>query len=89
MSWIRRTLHDGDNWAVEVPLGEDSEAYVLEILSGAAVVRSIPCTTPAALYANADELADFGAPQAVLHGRIAQMSGTVGRGHPTDFTLTI
>jgi len=89
VSWIRRTRRDGDNWGVEVPLGEDVEAYALEILSGASVVRSIACPTPSALYANADELADFGAPQIRLHGRVVQMSSTVGRGRPAEFTLTL
>ena len=89
LSWIRRTRRDGDNWGVEVPLGEDFEAYTLEILSGTSVVRSISCSTPAALYASADELADFGAPLSALHGRVSQMSSTVGRGNPCEFTLTL
>jgi hypothetical protein len=58
VSWIRRTRIDGDGWGVEVPLGEESEAYALDILSGGAVVRSIACGTPRALYAAADELAE-------------------------------
>ena len=41
-------------------------AYALDILSGATVVRSIVAATPSALYAAADELADFGAPQSSL-----------------------
>ncbi|MGD9839592.1 MAG: glycoside hydrolase/phage tail family protein [Afipia sp.] len=89
VSWIRRTRRDGDNWSVEVPLGEDTEAYTLDILSGASVVRSISSTTPSALYVSADELADFGTPLTVLHGRVSQMSSTVGRGHPHEFTLTL
>ena len=89
VSWIRRTRRDGDNWVVDVPLGEDVEAYMLDILSGGSVVRSIPCTAPSTLYASADELADFGTPLTVLHGRVSQMSGTVGRGHPREFTLTL
>ncbi|WP_040425594.1 phage tail baseplate protein, partial [Afipia birgiae] len=89
VSWIRRTRRDGDNWGVEVPLGEDAEAYTLDILSGASVVRSISSSAPSALYAAADERADFGAPQSSLHGRVSQMSSTVGRGHPTEFTLTL
>lgn len=89
VSWIRRTRRDGDNWSVEVPLGEDAEAYVLDILSGTTVVRSIPCTSPSALYANADELADFGTSLTSLHGRVSQMSSTVGRGYAREFTLTL
>ena len=34
ISWIRRTRIDGDGWGIEVPLGEDSEAYTLQILAG-------------------------------------------------------
>ncbi len=89
VSWIRRTRRDGDNWGVEVPLGEDAEAYTLDILSGASVVRSLSCSASSALYATADELADFGAPLTTLHGRVSQMSSTVGPGHPSEFTLTL
>jgi len=89
VSWIRRTRRDGDNWGVEVPLGEDAEAYTLDILSGSSVVRSLSCVAPSALYAAADELTDFGAPLTSLHARVSQMSSTVGRGHPAEFTLTL
>lgn len=89
VSWVRRTRRDGDNWGVEVPLGEDSEAYTLDIMSGASVVRSILCATPSMLYASADELSDFGAPLTTLHGRVSQMSSTVGRGYAREFTLTL
>jgi hypothetical protein len=89
ISWIRRTRIDGDNWGIEVPLGEQAEAYVLEILSGGTVMRSIACTSPQALYAAADELADFGAPQTSLHIRVPQLSATVGAGHAVEVTLTV
>jgi hypothetical protein len=89
VSWIRRTRRDGDNWGVEVPLGEDAEAYTLDILSGSSVVRSISCSAPSTFYASTDELADFGTPLTTLHGRVSQMSSTVGRGHPSEFNLTL
>ena len=89
VSWIRRTRIDGDGWNGEVPLGEDSESYRLDILSGASVVRSITCAAPSALYAAADELADFGAPQASLHVRVAQLSATVGAGFSADIVLNV
>lgn len=89
ISWIRRTRIDGDGWGVEVPLGEDVEAYTLDVLSGGAIVRSIACGAPEAFYSDADELADFGAPQASLHLRVAQLSATVGAGHPAELTLTL
>jgi hypothetical protein len=89
ISWIRRTRIDGDGWGIEVPLGEESEAYALDILSGGSVVRSIACVTQQALYASADELADFGAVQTSLHVRVAQMSSTVGAGHAAEVTLVL
>ena len=88
-SWVRRTRLDGDNWVGEVPLGEDSEQYVLDILSGPAVVRSIVVTAPMAFYTGADELSDFGAPQPSLSVRVAQLSATVGRGNAAEAVLHI
>lgn len=89
ISWIRRTRRDGDSWAAEVPLGEDIEAYEIDILDGDAVLRTLSAATPATLYAAADELADFGAPQASLSVAIYQLSATVGRGFPATRTLTV
>jgi hypothetical protein len=89
ISWIRRTRIDGDGWGIEVPLGEESEAYALDIVSGGAVVRTIACVTPQALYAAADELTDFGTAQTSLGVRIAQLSSTIGAGHAAEVTLAV
>jgi len=89
LSWIRRTRHDGDGWGAEVPLGEDSEAYVLDVIDGPSVRRTLHVSSPEAFYTNADELADFGAAQSVLHIRVAQLSATVGRGFATEATFTL
>jgi GTA TIM-barrel-like domain/Putative phage tail protein len=86
-SWIRRTRIEGDTWVGEVPLGEDSEQYALDIISGAAVVRTLTSATPSVLYPSAAELSDFGAAQASLHVRVAQISATVGRGFSSEATL--
>jgi hypothetical protein len=88
VSWIRRTRIDGDGWAGEVPLGEDGEAYRLDILAGSTVKRSIACTAAEALYVAADELADFGAPQPSLRLRVMQLSAAVGAGHAADVIAT-
>jgi hypothetical protein len=89
ISWVRRTRIDGDSWeAADVPLGEDSEAYAVDILSGATVKRTLSVATPSALYAAADEIADFGAPQTSLSVRVAQLSATVSRGIAEKATLT-
>jgi hypothetical protein len=89
ISWIRRTRREGDPWvAGDVPLGEEREAYSLDVLSGANVVRSLEVTQPTALYAAADEIADFGVAQASLAVRVAQLSSTVGRGVAAEAVLT-
>lgn len=82
MDWIRRSRRGGDNWeALEVPLAEESEAYRLDILSGAgALKRSFAASAPACLYSAADELADFGAAQTALNLRLVQISRAAGDG---------
>jgi hypothetical protein len=89
ISWIRRTRKDGDAWGVEVPLGEDAEAYEIDIMSGSTVKRTLSMNAPAATYSAADEAADFGAPQTSLTIRVFQLSSTVGRGHPAQSTFAL
>jgi hypothetical protein len=89
LRWIRRTRAEGDSWSGEVPLGEDSEGYEIDIMSGATVLRTLTAATPSVLYAAADELADFGAAQTSLAVRVAQMSPVVGRGFVAQATLRL
>ncbi len=90
LSWIRRSRVDGDGWgAVEIPLGEDTERYRVEILSGGAVVRTLEAGTGTLVYPAASELADFGAVQSALTVRIAQMSAVLGPGTAATATLPL
>ena len=82
LTWLRRTrASSGDSWVlVEVPLGETTEAYDLEILNGASVVRTVSgVATPAFLYTTAMMAADFGGPVSTLRFRVYQI-GALGRG---------
>ena len=82
LTWLRRTrVGSGDSWVlVEVPLGEAVEAYDLEILNGAAVVRTVSnIVAPTFLYTTAMMAADFGGPVTTLRFRIYQI-GALGRG---------
>ncbi len=94
LTWQRRTRLGGA-WkdAVDVPLGEESEAYEVDILNGPAVVRTITAvassggslvtpSTRQAVYSGADQIADLGGEQASLSLRVYQMSATLGRGFP-------
>jgi hypothetical protein len=90
LRWIRRTRIDGDSWETQdVPLGEASEAYEIDILDGGNVVRKLTASSPAVLYAIADELADFGSPQASIIFRVAQMSASVGRGMAAEISTNL
>lgn len=82
VSWVRRTRADGQ-WRdyVDVPLGETSEQYEVEVMSGGAVVRTISgLTSPIATYSASDQIADFGSPQSTVSIRVYQLSEIVGRG---------
>ena len=90
ISWVRRTRFDGDGWAgVEVPLGEGAEHYRVEILSGEAVLRTVETPETDFLYPTADELLDFGTPQARITVRITQLSALIGAGRPAVATLSV
>ena len=56
LTWMRRTRIGGDSWdSVDVPLGEDSERYEIDILDGSDVVRTLSATSPAATYTAAQQ----------------------------------
>jgi hypothetical protein len=83
-SWIRRARIGGDPWlAGEVPLGETSERYRLDILSGTDVVRSLTVSAPTVDYAAADQATDFpsGLPSP-LTVEVRQGSDAYGWGAP-------
>jgi hypothetical protein len=51
LRWTRRTRLDGDSWAsVEVPLGEEVEAYLVQVTQGATLVRETTVNVPSWTY---------------------------------------
>lgn len=59
LSWIRRTRIDGDSWqSVEVPLGEDSELYLVRVFKDQVLLREATVTSPAYTYSAAARTAD-------------------------------
>lgn len=86
LTWIRRTRLGGDSWD-QVPLGEEREAYDIDILDGATVVRTIVTTEPRALYTAAQQTADFGALPATFDVIVHQRSAAFGRGIGTRKTI--
>ena len=86
LSWIRRTRLSGA-WAdsIDVPLGEASESYTIEIYSDGTYTtlkRRLTSTTSSVTYTGAMQLADFGTVQYTLYVKVYQMSAALGKGYP-------
>lgn len=84
ISWIRRT-RIGGGWqdGGDVPLGENSETYEIDILNagGTAVLRTMSVSGGASvLYTIAQQVADFGSIQGTVNVTVYQISALVGRG---------
>jgi hypothetical protein len=83
ISWVRRTRNGGDNWALpEVPLGEESEGYEVDILDGSTVKRTLVASSPGVVYSSADQIADFGSLPASVSVKVYQTNVISGRGAP-------
>ena len=90
VSWIRRSRLGGDSWdVIEVPLGEEREAYRVDVLSGAQVKRSVSVSESQWLYRAADMAADLGAAASDVTLRVAQLSTTFGAGAATQGTFHV
>ncbi len=89
--WTRRSAQlAADSWGgLEVPLGEELEAYEVEILDGATVKRVLSTATTSAVYTAASR-PPIGArcsPGDTLDIRIFQLSALVGRARPRPSRL--
>lgn len=82
ITWVRRTRVQGD-WRdyTDVPVGEASERYEIEILSGTTVKRVLTATSPSVVYLAADQQTDFGSKPASISVKVYQLSDRVGRGY--------
>lgn len=79
LSWVRRTRSDGDGWQqIEVPLGEEVEAYLVRVLSGATILAEYTVSEPVFDYPAAAQTADG---TTVPFGiEVAQLSQRFGAG---------
>ncbi|WJH39423.1 glycoside hydrolase/phage tail family protein [Aliirhizobium terrae] len=90
VSWIRRGRIDADSWdALDIPMDEPDERYLVEVMAGGQVRRSAEVGTPAFVYSAADELADFGAREKVLDVRVRQMGRAVPFGIPARTVINL
>ncbi len=80
-NWIRRGRIDADDWLQEdIPLGEEREAYRIEIWWNDTLVRSSQTSAPSWIYGAAERQADIG--NAEFRFRVAMIGAKSG---PGDF----
>ncbi len=86
--WTRRTRVGGEAWETDVPVSEEAERYLVELLDGAAVRRRWESGAETAVWSAAEQAADYpdGVP-AGLHWRVRQGSATFGWGAATERAL--
>lgn len=89
LTWVRRTRIGGE-WrdGIDAPLSEAGELYEVEVMNGAAVVRTITgLSSPSVVYSAAQQVEDFGGLQSSVVVRVYQLSSVVGRGFPGTGTV--
>ncbi|MFN4172359.1 MAG: glycoside hydrolase TIM-barrel-like domain-containing protein [Pseudorhodobacter sp.] len=78
-TWLRRTRIEGDSWeSLDVPLGEDREAYLLRVVVDDEIRREVVLTEPRWTYPLAARVADGAV--AGFELRVAQVSDRFGPG---------
>ena len=79
ISWKRRTRIDGDSWqAMEVPLGEDAEVYLLRVVQATVTKAEYTTSTPQFSYLAAQRAIDLAAGPFRID--VAQVSQRFGPG---------
>ncbi|SDL88204.1 Putative phage tail protein [Aliiruegeria lutimaris] len=80
ISWIRRSRIDGDSWeGLDIPLGEESERYLVQVLEAdGAVIREEETNQPSWFYSA--ELKSADAAFEIAAVQVAQMSERYGVG---------
>jgi hypothetical protein len=79
---------DGDSWlGTDVPLGEESEAYLVRVLCAGTLVREVEVDRARWSYAPGDQVSDGGAVPLVF--QVAQLSGRFGPGPFEEITFHV
>ncbi len=88
--WTRRTRIGGDDWAsLEVPIGEESERYEVDFLSGEVVLATKSTNTPFLSMALSELENLFGTPLGEVKISVSQISQSYGRGAATALVFTL
>lgn len=88
IDWVRRSrLPQPGLGNGLVPLGEESEKYEIDVMSGITVLRTLTATSPTVAYSAAAQTADGLTPGDPVAVNVYQISGVRGRGHAGEFTV--
>jgi hypothetical protein len=87
ITWHRRARYGYGALHTIVPLGETTESYSVDVMSGASVVRTIASATQTAAYTYAQQVNDFGFAQSSVTVNVYQLSSVVGRGYALNGTV--
>ncbi len=78
-TWVRRTRVGGDAWTTpSVPIGEESEVYVVRVLSNGQILREVQTTSPSWTYDAATRVEDGNLTAYSI--AVAQVSAVFGAG---------
>src|SRR5262249_14042410 len=88
ITWKRRTRINGQ-WldGQDVPLGELTESYQVDVYSGSLVVRTLTSSVQSVVYSAANATTDGLPPAGPVTFKIYQISNTVGKGFVRQATL--
>lgn len=85
-SWVRRSRIDADTWEGEdVPLGEESERYLVRVFQGNNLLREEAVTSPTWAYSTAAQAAD--GVSGGFEVAVAQISARFGAGRFARLTV--
>ncbi|QBF32263.1 glycoside hydrolase/phage tail family protein [Thalassococcus sp. S3] len=87
-TWIRRTRIEGDSWdLVEVPLGEESESYLVRVVQEDNILREETVGQPAWTYTAAQQGVDGAS--GIVRIEVAQISARYGPGLFASYSIPI
>ncbi len=90
ISWIRRSRIGADSWeGSDIALGEEREAYELDVMQGENVLRNFSVSAAEVFYPQTDFINDFAVLPALLTVRIYQVSVVYGRGLPLETSFAL
>jgi hypothetical protein len=88
ITWIRRTRIDGDDWDIpEVPLGEETESYLVRVVKNGFVLRETIVPQALWIYPLSEQAAD--GLTGTYEVQVSQMSATYGPGPAARIDLQI